>query len=69
MNLVTIGAFFVGALFGLAVTDFSDARLRVEVVAVEAPCDPAKTQVLYMDNSEQITQVLDRGVNCVVVMR
>ena len=72
MNFPIFGLFgAVCFLFGMAVTDFSEAMQGVEVepIEVRAPCDPKHTQVLRMDNSNQVTQVLDRGVNCVVVRR
>ena len=62
----------IGFLIGLAVSDFHEAMLGVEApqAAHQGQCpDPSKAQVLRMDNSNQISQVLDRGVNCVTVLR
>lgn len=73
MKLFLLGA-IVGGLIGLALTDLSevmqaDESVEPSMTLPQGSCDPAKTQVLRMDGAEQITQVLDRGVNCVVVMQ
>jgi hypothetical protein len=62
------------SLLGLGfVLGFASSDWRVEPEASmtlpQGSCDPAKTQVLRMDGSEQITQVIGRGVNCVVVVK
>lgn len=60
----------VMALILWGVSDFmEDEPVESSMTLPQGACDPAKTQVLRMDGSEQITQVIGRGVNCVVVMR
>lgn len=62
----------VGFFLGFAIGDIAaldNAPAETSMTLPQGSCDPAKTQVIHTDGSEQITQVLDRGVNCVVVMR
>lgn len=62
ISLIGIG-FLIGFAFG------DTPIIEASMTMPQGTCDPAKTQVLRMDNSEQITQVLDRGVTCIVVMQ
>lgn len=73
MNWIPYFLFWsVGFFLGFAIGEIAalgNAQSETSMTLPQGACDPAKTQVLRMDGSEQITQVLDRGVNCVVVMK
>ena len=56
----------LGFLIGFA---FGDTPVKPSMTLPQGSCDSAKTQVLRMDGSEQITQVIGRGVQCVLVRR
>jgi hypothetical protein len=62
------------SLLGLGlVLGFASSDWRVEPEASmtlpQGSCDPAKTQVIHTDGARQMTQVIGRGVECVVVIR
>lgn len=55
-------------ILGLLIYGISDFMQADEVQVIpQGECDPARVQVIHTDNSRQMTVVLDRGVNCVVV--